>query len=228
VLAGNMTKDLTDPVAWRMSPKVTAPQEVRALVPPGTPADARWLEGNIIDVRGDLRVLLRTRIGNATIAGMAGVCDLTDDGTTLNYTFRQYHGMSGGQNKFKVVYDAPSDLFWTVSTFVPDPYQPVEPLAAKGFKGPASNERRIAMLQYSRDGLNWVQAGCVAMSKNPLESFHYTSQLPVGDDLLVLSRTSTGGGRYNNHDTNCITLHRVKNFRGLALDLTPNFEVFGK
>jgi hypothetical protein len=228
VLVGDLSKDLADPAAWIMSPKVNAPQEVGALVPPGAAVDARWLEGNIVDMRGELRVLLRTRIGNATVAGVAAVCDLTDDGTTLNYTFRQYHAMAGAQNKFKILYDAASDLFWTVSTLVPDPYQPIERLAAKGFKGPAANERRIAMLQYSYDGLNWFQAGCVAMSNNPLESFHYTSQLPVGDDLLVLSRTSTGGGRYNNHDTNRITLHRVKNFRNLALDLTPTFDVFGK
>jgi len=80
------------------------------------------------------------------------------------------------------------------------------------------------MLIYSIDGLNWFQAGCVAMSKNPLEAFHYTSQIIDGDDLLVLSRSSIGGKLpYNNHDTNMITLHRVKNFRHLALDLRQDF-----
>lgn len=228
VIAGDLSKDLLDPAAWRMSAKITAPQDVAAFVPPGAPSDARWLEGNIVDVRGDLRVLLRTRLGNSTTAGIAAVCDFRDDGQRMAYTFRQYHAMTGGQNKFDVLYDAPSDLFWTVGTAVPDAYQAVEPLAARGFKGPASNERRIALLLYSRDAMNWFQAGCVAMSRNPLESFHYTSQLVVGDDLLVLSRTSAGGGRYNNHDTNRITLHRVADFRMLALDLAPDFTVFGE
>lgn len=68
----------------------------------------------------------------------------------------------------------------------------------------------------------------MAISRNPLESFHYTSQTVVGDDLLVLSRTSAGGAPYNNHDTNRITLHRVENFRRLALDLAPDFDTFGK
>jgi hypothetical protein len=99
------------------------------------------------------------------------------------------------------------------------------------------------MLSYSLDGLNWFQAGCVVMSRNPLESFHYSSQAAVGDDLLVLSRSSIGGDTeysdytwnsevalgkaklpYNNHDSNMITLHRVKNFRSLALNLKPDFE----
>ena len=101
--------------------------------------------------------------------------------------------------------------------------------------------RRILMLNYSIDGLNWFQTGCVAMSRNPLESFHYSSQVIVGDDLLVLSRSSIGAANqyrdytwnsgvasgkaklpYNNHDSNMITLHRVKNFRSLALDLKPD------
>ena len=98
------------------------------------------------------------------------------------------------------------------------------------------------MLSYSIDGLNWFQAGCVAMSRNPLESFHYASPVIAGNDLLVLSRSSIGvanqyrdytwnsgiaSGKaklpYNNHDSNMITLHRVKNFRSLALDLRPDF-----
>jgi hypothetical protein len=65
----------------------------------------------------------------------------------------------------------------------------------------------------------------------------------VGDDLLVLSRSSIGATNlygdytwnsgiaagkaklpYNNHDSNMITLHRVKNFRSLALDSSPDFD----
>jgi len=137
---------------------------------------------------------------------------------------------------------APSGLYWTCTTVVPDPYQNPKPLAEHGFHGNPGNTRRILMLNYSIDGLNWFQAGCVAMSKNPLESFHYSSQVAVGDDLLVLSRSSIGGDReykdytwrtnytngkaklpYNNHDSNMITLHRVKNFRSLALDLKPDY-----
>jgi hypothetical protein len=126
---------------------------------------------------------------------------------------------------------------------VPDPYQPPDSLADRGFSGTPGNMRRILMLNYSIDGLNWFQARCVAMSRNPLESFHYSSQVIVGDDLLVLSRSSIGAANqyrdytwnsgvasgkaklpYNNHDSNMITLHRVKDFRSLALDLRPDFE----
>ncbi len=160
----------------------------------------------------------------------------------MKYRFVQFYPMPGGQNKFKVVYDEPSGLYWTCSSIVPDPYQPPKPLADRGFAGNPANTRRILMLSYSIDGLNWLQAGCVAMSRNPLESFHYASQVVVGDDLLVLARSSIGADTrygdytwssgitsgkaklpYNNHDSNMITLHRVRNFRSLALDLKPDF-----
>ena len=77
------------------------------------------------------------------------------------------------------------------------------------------------MLNYSIDGLNWFQAGCVAMSRKVLDSFSYASQVVDGDDLLVLARTSLGGS--NQHDTNLITFHRVANFRALALDLRRDY-----
>ena len=94
-----------------------------------------------------------------------------------------------------------------------------ESLKSKGYKGSAGNVRRMLCLSYSLDSRNWFSAGCVAMSANPLEAFHYASLVPCGDDMLVLSRTSVGGKPYNNHDSNQITLHRVKNFRDLAIDL---------
>ena len=92
-------------------------------------------------------------------------------------------------------------------------------MGALGFQGPPGNERRILMLMYSLDALNWFQAGCVAMDKNICNSFSYSSQLINGEDLLVLARTSQGGR--NQHDTNLITLHRIQDFRRLALDLKP-------
>ena len=238
VIAGDLSKDLLDPAAWRMSNKVPLPQ-------------THCQEGNVIDVRGQLHVLLR-----ADKVGMTGVCLLEDDGKQMKYRFDQFHPMPGGQMKFKILYDPVSQLYWTCSTAVPDPYQDPTTLADRGHFGQPPDMRRILMLIYSVDGLNWVQAGCVAMSKNPLEAFHYSAPLIDGDDLLVLSRSTVHGvsppqvaggqgtpsrklftytwvrpesarGRgklaYDNHDTNMITFHRVRDFRSLALDLRPDY-----
>ncbi len=250
VVAGDLSKDLLDPAAWRMSNKVEPPRETPSLSrsaatkKDGRDSGGNWfLEGNVVEIRGELYVLLRTRIDVQLTAGLTSICKLEDDGQTMKYRFVQFYPMPGGQNKFKIIRDEKSGLYWTCSTLAPDPYQPPGPLTDRGFAGNPGNTRRILMLSYSIDGLNWFQAGCVAMSKNPLESFHYSSQVIVGDDLLVLSRSSIGAANqyrdytwnsgiasgkaklpYNNHDSNTITLHRVKNFRSLALNLRLDFE----
>ena len=254
VVAGDLSKDLLDPAAWRMSNKVAPPRLTPSLSrgaatkKDGRDSGGNWfLEGNVVEIRGELYVLLRTRIDVQLTAGMTSVCKLEDDGRTMKYRFVQFYPMPGGQNKFDIAFDAKSGLYWTCTACVPNTYQDPKPLAARGFHGNPGNTRRILMLNYSIDGLNWFQASCVAMSKNPLESFHYSSQVIVGDDLLVLSRSSLGAANqhrdynwksgfasgkaklpYNNHDSNMITLHRVKDFRSLALDLKPDFTATAK
>ena len=254
VVAGDLSRDLLDPSAWRMSNKVEPPRDTPSLSRgAATKKDGRdsvgnwFLEGNVVEIRGELYVLLRTRIDVQLTAGLTSVCKLEDDGRTMKYRFVQFYPMPGGQNKFNIVFDKKSGLYWTCTACVPNTYQDPRPLANRGFAGNPGNTRRILILNYSVDGLNWFQAGCVAMSKNPLESFHYSSQAIVGDDLLVLSRSSLGAANqyrnynwdsgvtsgkaklpYNNHDSNMITLHRVKNFRSLALDLMPDFTATAK
>ena len=95
-----------------------------------------------------------------------------------------------------------------------------EKLKAMGFHQAPGNERRILMLLYSLDALNWFQAGCIAMSRDPLQSYHYAAPLIDGDDLLILSRTSSPNARHQ-HDSDLVTFHRVRDFRSLALDLHP-------
>ena len=229
VVAGNLSSDLLDPSSWRMSNQIAFPGVPDVLTqrkyPPSdegkVPHDS-WLEGNVIDVRGELRVVLRTIIDGHTTAGLAAVCKLEDDGLDMHYRFQQFYPMPGAQGKFHIVHDELSRLFWTTVTLPTDTWHDRAPLLAHGFQGPPGNERRILFLMYSIDALNWFQAGCVAMDRNPCNSFSYASQLIAGDDMLVLARTSQGGK--NQHDTNLITLHRVRDFRKLALDLFPSFD----
>jgi len=228
VVAGDMGRDLLDPSAWRMSNRVRFPGVPDVLSQRRYQASAAdkvvedcFIEGNIIDVRGEMRVLLRTIIDGHTTGGLASVCSLADDGESMEYRFVQFYPMPGAQCKFHIVYDDMSDLFWTTVCLPTDTWQEREPLRAHGFASPPGNERRILMLMYSLDALNWFQAGCVAMSSSIFEAFSYASQLIRGDEMLVISRTSQGG--YNQHDTNLVTLHRIANFRQLALDLKPSY-----
>lgn len=229
VVAGDLSRDLLAPSSWRMSNKLGFPKVPGVLTQGKYPANNEdkvphdsWLEGNVIEVDGEFRVVLRTIIDGHSTAGLAAVCGFKDDGFELKYRFLQFYPMPGAQCKFHIVKDPIVGLFWTTVVIPTDTWQDREPLREIGFQGPPGNERRILMLMYSKDALNWLQAGCVAIDEHPCNSFSYASQLIFEDDLLILARTSQGGR--NQHDTNLITLHRVRKFREFALDLSPRLD----
>jgi hypothetical protein len=120
VVAGDLSKDLLDPAAWRMSNKIEPPRDTPSLTrkaatkKDGRDSGGNWfLEGNVVEIRGELYVLLRTRIDVQLTAGMTSVCKLDDDGRTMKYRFVQFYPMPGGQNKFDIVFDAKSGLYWS-------------------------------------------------------------------------------------------------------------------
>ena len=85
------------------------------------------------------------------------------------------------------------------------------------FSGPG-NERRWLYLHYSIDCLNWFPAGCVARWPGSVHrSFMYPTAAIDGDDLVILSRTSRDASEQ--HCADLCTVHRVRNFRDLAMDL---------
>jgi len=221
VVAGDLSRDLLDPASWRVSKPVRFPGIPETLKRNLHKRDNRWLEPNVVSFRGKLHVLSRVRIDRLATANMCAVCDVKDDGKNLDCRFVQFHPMPGGQCKFFIIHDKVSDLFWSPVN-LPTNTQDVawgKKLVAKGFRQTPGNERRFLMLMYSLDALNWFQAGCIAMSTNPLQSFHYAAPLVDGDDLLILSRTSRDAP--DQHDSDLVTFHRVKNFRRLALKLHP-------
>ena len=222
-VAGDLSGDLMDPRSWRISNPVAFPGVPEALMRPGAPRNSRWLEPNVVDVRGRMVLVCRVEVAAMTTANIVGICDLSDDGDELQLKFTQFYPVPGGQNKLHVVYDEVSKLFWTPATLVTDSQDQVgycrEARKRREFTGTGGNERRFLMLMYSIDALNWFQAGCVAMTGKLRQSFMYAAPLIDGDDLLILSRTSRDGR--DQHDADLCTFHRVRCFRRLALDLYP-------
>jgi len=122
--------------------------------------------------------------------------------------------MPGGQNKFFVKYDEKTKLYWLASSQTRDSMTRIEYLSEDRYNIP-SDERDRLVLHFSKNMVDWIFAGLVDKSGNERQSRHYASMDIDGDDLLILSRsgdeeTSTA------HDTNLVTLHRVKNFRDLV------------
>ena len=213
-LAADLTKDLCDPRAWR---------ESRAITHPGVPPQlwnaghngGVWLEPNVICFRDTLRVVVRIRISQAdgaqVLPNLAAICDLADDGRELSLSFSHYYPFPGAQNHFHIAHDEATDLHWMTCNLVTG-------VGHECWHG-WGNERRFLMLYYGVDGENWFPAGCVARGLETRQAFNYCSPLIDGDDLLIGSRT--GHDSLNQHDNDRVTFHRVRQFRRLALDLSP-------
>ena len=212
-IAADLSKDLLDPGAWRTSQIIPAQQtavQFRTAHDHHRPElfDDWNLEGNVMDVYGQLRIACRVNPKHTgTTPGIAAVFDLEDDGAELNLQFDQHYPWPGGQSKFCIVFDELTRLFWMASNIISS----AEPQKLEG--GP-NGERRFLMLYCGMDGLNWLPAGCVAMAPCSTQSFMYPSMTVDGDDLAILSRTCRHSGHY--HDADLATFHRVHNFRDLA------------
>ncbi len=230
-IVGDLAADLLDPASWRMSNFVPFPGVPREFK--RSDYDAKrldiwdmpdhWLEADVVEVGGQLRLLATVKSQAQTTPNLCGVCDLEDDGTDLKMAFRQFYPMAGGQLKFAMVRDEPSRMFWATANLVVDPQESQNwfrrARAAGRYSGSGGNDRRLLMLMYSIDALNWFQAGCIAQADLLRQSFMYGTPVVAGDDLLVISRTSLEAP--DQHDADVATFHRVRNFRSLALNLVP-------
>ena len=232
-LAADLSRDLMDPSSWRFSNSVTYPGTPDALTrrlysagkTGGKSGEGdHWLEPNMVSVKGRLRLMARVRIDRYATSGVAAVCDLADDGQSLELAFTQFYPTPGAQNNFFILHDEVTDLLWMVSN-LPTRTQDLEferELSEHGFKGTPGNERRLLMLHYSLDALNWFPAGCLAMWPNPLQAFNYATLLIDGEDLLIACRTAREA--LNQHDNDLVTFHRLRRFRSYALDLKPRYK----
>lgn len=232
VICGDLSQDLMDPSAWNVSNWVEfpgIPERLRSnLYPPEKKiwpiqwSGDIWLEPNMVNVNGHLRVLARCTIDEYATSNICGICDLTENDDGMELKFTQFHSLPGGQNKFYIMYDEESKLFWMLSNMPTDSqgaFYKRDELLDIGFHGGPGNERRFLMLYYSRDALNWFGAGCVAKWGSPIQAFMYPSAAIYKDDILFISRTSKDA--QNQHDADLVTFHRIKNFRSLAMNIFP-------
>ncbi len=69
----------------------------------------RVLEGNVVDVAGRLLVVARAIINGGATANMGAVFEILDNADKpLRLQFLQLYPIPGGQMKFYIQYDAPS------------------------------------------------------------------------------------------------------------------------
>jgi len=227
VVSGDLSRDPMNPASWRISNSVPLTPIPAVLKNPKFAQNSNsdlYLEPNVIEVNGRLRVLAAVKPSRQTTANLGVVLDLADDGKNLELTFAQYFSMPGGQLKYCVIWDDVTKMFWATSNLVVDSQSAFdwwEKGSERGnYWGSGGNDRRTLMLHYSLDGLNWFQAGCIAQARQISQSFMYARPIIDGDDLVVISRSSVAAP--NQHDADYATFHRVRGFRQLALNLVPD------
>ncbi len=214
-----------EPKSWSASNVVLAPDLPEILTRnlfPGSRGERRglrWLEPNTVDVGGRIRVFTRCMLDRQATAHVTGVLDY--DPARHQLSFTQLTPWPGGQCKFFILHDAARAMYWMLSNLVTNSQDLLgwgKRMEETRYHGSPGNERRWLFHHYSIDCLNWFPASCVARWADSVHrSFMYPSAVVDGEDLVVLSRTSRDSG--DQHDADLCTIHRVRGFRDLAMDL---------
>lgn len=221
LVAGDLSGEALNPKSWRISEPVKFPGAPKEMFDAkfATQSD-QYLEPNVIEVNGHLRVLSTVKIKRQTTGNVCAVLDASDNGAKLDLKFSRYNSMPGGNLKFCVLWDDASKLFWATSNLPADSENTVH-VKQDNFRGSAG-DRRFLMLHYSLDALNWFPAGCIAAAPKLSQSFMYARPVIDGNDLAIICRSSVNAP--NQHDADYATFHRVRNFRKLAMNLRPEHE----
>lgn len=216
LVVGDLSGDVLDSKSWRISEPVKFPGAPEAMFDPKFAKQSdQYLEPNVIEVNGRLRILSTVKIKRQTTSNVCAVLDATDDGTKLDLKFTRYNSMPGGNLKFCVLWDETSKLFWATSNLPANSENTIN-VKQDNFRGSAG-DRRFLMLHYSLDALNWFPAGCIAAAPKLSQSFMYARPVIDGDDLAIICRSSVNAP--NQHDADYATFHRVRDFRKLAMNL---------
>ena len=220
-----------DPGAWTLSNIVHQPEipatMTRNLFPDGERPQLSggwrdplvWLEPNTVEVNGRIRAFCRCVFDEYAAAHIAAVFDYDPEAHRLSFT--QFAAWPGAQCKFYIIHDRSESMYWMLSNLITNSQDILgwgERMRESGYHGGPGNERRWLYLHYGIDCLNWFPAGCVARwPDNVYRSFMYPSAVVDGDDFVVLSRTSRDSG--DQHDADLCTIHRIRDYRSLAMDL---------
>ena len=194
-------------------------------------SDVRWLEGNVFQIYDEnhpwydpsmntFYIYSRQQTGRA---GYTAVLKVTEnaDGTMTPSVVKAPSGnqqvfvaMPGGNDKFSMIYDEESKLYWLASNFNDHSLVSQAYVTGDMQADPALQRDRLA-LWFSRDAMNWEFAGMVTEGDSRRESRAYPHICVDGNDILVVTRCGTEDSK-SLHDNNILSFHRVKNFRDLV------------
>lgn len=190
-----------------------------------------WLETNVVQIHDPdhcwfdpagktFHLWARAHTGGTGYAAIAKVVESADGAMTTmlekvpSGKTALFLPCPGGQMRFHVLYDEPTQLYWLLSSQATDSMTRAERLPETRYNLP-NNERHRLQLHFSRNMVDWCFAGLVATGATPKEARHYASMIIDGDNLCVLSRSGDSRSK-SAHDGNLIMFHTVKDFRKLV------------
>lgn len=203
----------------------------------GSPArfPSGWLEANVVQLHKEtdwlydpsgstFHIFMRCFTGGLPWTGAIAKVVEHPDGTMETMLEHAPSGKEmvftcipgGGLSKFHILYDAPTQTYWLLTSLFTDSYRRMETLPQADRHG---YDRSALALYYSHNCFDWLPVGIVTTGgeeggRKGTHARSYASMAIAGDDLLVLSRSGDARTK-NGHDTNMITFHRVRDFRSL-------------
>jgi len=166
-----------------------------------------WLEGNaVVAPDGQIVNILRTDFRD--VPEKASLVRISADGRTATFDpERDFIDFPGGCKKFVIRRDPTDGRYWTLANAI----------LPQHAGGNVERIRNAAVLMSSTDLRTWTPH-YTALHHPDLTAhgFQYLDWLFEGDDLIVVSRTAYEdgvGGAYNQHNSNFLTFHRIKDYR---------------
>ena len=191
--------DLLDPENWRMTEPVYYDPSWPGAVDGPCPG---CIEGNaVVAPNGTICDYLRIDHANAKPSfGKAVILERVDADAPMKLR-RIVDCPIGSNSKFQLRHDPATGAYLAIGSEVVNPATP--------------RQRTVLSLCVSRDFETWkvVHRLLDRRQDDPQATgFQYTDWQFDGEDLIVVCRTAINGA-HNYHDSNCITFHRVKQFR---------------
>ncbi|WP_133463410.1 sialidase family protein [Sunxiuqinia elliptica] len=167
-----------------------------------------WLEGGaVISPKGEILDVLRV---DRRDAEYAAIIKVSQDGRFLSFNpQKDFIRFPGGCKKFVIRYDTLSNRYWSLTNWIPEEF--------KGYN--IERTRNTLALVSSVDLKKWIIHKIILQDENIEKSgFQYVDWLVEDDDIVFVCRTAFFDGELyadNQHNSNYITFHRIKNFREL-------------
>jgi len=217
VVSAPAASDLLDAANWTKSSRVLIPPEMANL------AHLGWLEGNMVQRRADGKIfnILRT---HGVTDEVAAFYEVAPDGkTAILNTYDMFLRMPGAAKKFYIFPDDRSDTYYVLSNWILEKDRGKVRNCPHPIK--AERTRNTLALARSDNLMDW-EVISVILHDDDIDhcGFQYPTAAIEGDDLLILSRTAFGSGAEraeNQHNSNFITFHRVRDFRRRTLKTEP-------